>query len=242
MPYLFKKTCLLSAKFITFLMKGLFGSEDTVVDSYLEDAGDNKGVVKLSKVDKDSPPRISIRGVQLGHTEVSFLFLLIVSFLLLAGVTAWDVFFLEETYVCSEELSIYCFPLDIDNAAVDFEINFTEAQEHRITNCSFWESEELSGRVTLLCFHWVLNSKAILSMVGGLLTIFVLSMKVLGAALIMLSKAFIEGVSSLREKSRFVNFICSCKMDGCLRSLRVTILLIVAVLKVCFVLIGYTFV
>lgn len=133
--------------------------------------------------------------------------MLIVSFLFLAGVTAWDVFFLEETYICSQESSIYCFPLDIDDAAVDFEINFTEAQEHRITNCSFWESEELSGRVTFLCFHWVLNSKAVLSMVSGLLTIFVLSVKVLGAALIMFSEAFIEGVSSLHEKSRFVNLI-----------------------------------
>ena len=233
---LFKNTRVLSAKFIKSVVNVLFSSKDTLVDSYLEEPDSDAKQKRVKKADKETP-RVYIRGVPLGHKELSYLMLLIYSFFLLVGITAWDVFFLEVTYVCSEDSSVSCFPLAIDHSVIDdVGVNLVEAQEHRITNCSLWDSESLSGRISFLCFRWNLNSKAVISTVGGLLTVFVLSVKILAAALMSASEAVINKAKSLRGRhlvSRHLSF------------LRIAILLLVGTVEVSFavmVLVGYLFV
>ena len=159
----------LSQKLNRFLVKVLFGPKEGIVERF--------AVYKKDEEDDDGIPILYVRNMKLNRREISLLAILIMTFGLLAAITAWDSYFLDETYLCSEEPGISCFPIEIDYNAYD-DLNLSSAQEHRINDCSYWMSENVSSRVTFLCFQWVFNSKGVVSDVGGLLTMFLITMKI----------------------------------------------------------------
>jgi hypothetical protein len=152
-----------------FLIKILLGPKEGILERF--------AIYQEDKVDGKDNPRIFLRNKELTYREVSVLAILIASFGLLAAITAWDSFFLDTSYVCSVKPGVHCFPIALDFDA-DEEFNITDAQEQRITNCSYWTSENVSSRVTFSCFQWALDTKAVVSDVGGLLAMFVLTMKI----------------------------------------------------------------
>ena len=237
--YLFDKTRILSAKFIHFLVNTLFGADEGFVNRYLKPSKAKKA--------KRSVPKLYIRNMELGHNEVSHLALIIFTFLLLAGITSWDVFFLEETHVCSENPNISCFPIlnlkDNVTSEVMTTFDFSKIHQQPITNCSFWNSEDVSNQVAFLCFRWIFNSKAATSAIGGLLTIFVLTVKIFTAALIAFNEVVIEKVTLWNGE--WIN-MCSYfrfRIGECLKAVRLTIVVLVACVELTFALlvcIGYT--
>ena len=206
-----QKTDVIYAKFSHFCVNMLFGPKVGIVDradNYKKGIKNEKGISKLF-----------IRNKKLSDTEVSHLSLLIIVFCLLASITAWDVYFLEETYVCSDDPSIKCFPVADDDTANNTDLNLTDAQQHSTTDCSFWNSENVSSRVSIKCFRWIYNSKAVASSVGGLLTIFLLSVRVILAVLIAICEVIIEKFLSTEEigdgaekVSRVTRFICRLRI------------------------------
>ena len=244
--YLFDKTHLLSAKLMHFIVGTLFGSGDGIVERYLKRHKTKKFKRATSTTNKI--PRLYIRNVELSSYEVSHLALLIFTFFLLADITSWDLFFLEESHVCSESPNVSCFPVPKDVSSISDGIelsgNFSEFHEQRITNCSFWNSENISSHVTFLCFKWVFNSDATLSAFGGLLTVFVLTVKIMTATLIALSEAVIDKVTQWNGNEDWINVCSSFRFrigDG-LKAIRLTILALVALFELTFVLlltIGY---
>ena len=228
-PFLFKTTYTLSAKFIYYFVKTLFGPDEGIVDRLLKHE-------KVRK-DKEGIPKLYIRNIELGRNEVSHLGLLIFAFCLLAGITSWDAFFLEETYECSEDPNVRCFPLARDGLTniMDLNItdlNLTEAQQHSITDCSGFEN--ISSQITFLCFRWIYNSKAVISTVGGLLTIFILTVKIASSGLIALSEKVTEKVTSWCGERIYVCFCLRCKIGGCLRMIRLIVLVLVAGVELSF--------
>ena len=214
-----------------FVMATLFGSEEGVVERYLK-----RDKVKKLKT-STAIPKLYIRNVELSACEVSHLALLIFTFFLLADITSWDVFFLEETHVCSESPNISCFPVPKDQGSTDeieVAVNFSEIHKQRITNCSFWNSENISSQVTFMCFQWVFNTDTTVSAFGGLLTVFMLTVKIITAALIALSEAVIEKVT--RWNGEWIN-VCSSfrfRISNGLKAVRLTILVLVGCFELTF--------
>ena len=166
-----KKLYHLSQKLNRFFVKVLFGPKEGIVERFT--------VYKKDEEDDDGMPILYIRNVKLSQREVSSLAILIMTFGLLAAITAWDSYFLNESYLCSEEPEIYCFPVPraLGRDAYDA-LNLSRFNEYRIYNCSYWMSNNVSSRIAFLCFQWVFDSKAAISDVGGLLTMFLITMKI----------------------------------------------------------------
>ena len=164
-----KKVYHLLQKLSRFLIKTSFGPKESILDRFPEYKEDEEGMYGNSK--------IYLRNRELNYREISILAILITTFGLLAAITAWDSYFLDITYVCSVQPGVYCFPIALDPDAED-DFNLTDVQKHRITDCSYWISENVSSRVSFTCFQWAFDTKAVISDVGGLLTMFVITMKI----------------------------------------------------------------
>ena len=156
-----------------FLIKLLFGPKEGMVERFA-------GTYKKDDVDGNGITRLFFHGKEIGLRDVSKLSLLILTFGLLAAVTAWDTYFLDKSFICTERPDINCFPVSYSDFVNS--TNLTNAQKHRITNCSYWTSEEMSGLVTFQCFRWVFDSKSTISAIGGLLTLFVITVRILSSS------------------------------------------------------------
>ena len=162
----FRKTRIFSAKLMHFVVATLFGSGE---ERYL-----TRDKAKKLKPPANAIPKLYILNMELSSCEVSHLALLIFTFFLLADITSWDLFFLDESHVCSESPNVHCFPLPKDpllgltTDGMEVGVDFSEIHKQRITNCSFWNSDSISSQVTFICFHWVFNSEATISAFGGL--------------------------------------------------------------------------
>ena len=188
----------LCQKLSRFLVKVLFGPKEGVVERF--------AVYKKDEEDEDGIPILYIRNVKLNRNEISSLAILIMAFSSLAAITAWDSFFLNESYICSERSDVSCFPVALDFDANE-EFNLTDAQTHPVTNCSYWEkfiNENATGRVAFICFQWAFDSKAVISDVGGLLTMFLLTMKITSSGfLTFLNWAIVKYIQKCIKKSTY---------------------------------------
>lgn len=164
----------LSQKFKVFFVKILFGPKEGIVERFSD-------TYKKDDVDNHGNTRLFLHGEEIGYTQMSVLSFLILIFALLAAVTACDHYFLDLSFICSEQPDVSCFPVAIYSPSDDL---ITYAQKHKITNCSYWTSEEWSGLVTFECFRWVYDSKGAISAVGGLLSLFLITMKILSSSLL----------------------------------------------------------
>lgn len=188
------------------------------------------GNYEEDETDDNGFPKLYIRQKKLTLHEVSHLAILVFTFFLLAGITAWDVFFLEETYICSEDPSFYCFPIAVDNSAYNDYLNLAQAQEHPITDCSFWNSANVSSRITFRCFRWIFNSKALISTIGGLLTMFLVGVKLVSVLSVAIAKAVIEKVK-VPQNIHCCSREYQVTVQRCLKWIRRTILMVVAAIE-----------
>ena len=143
--------------------------------------------------------------------STSVLAVLIFSFGLLAIGSALDVTLLSVSHVCSNDPNTDCYPQLIGGAS-DEGLNLTT--DKPITDCAEWTQEDLSDRVTFVCYRFEFNVELFLAIVGGLSTVFVFTMKAtIGIILYSLDK-------------------CGCKKaDGCCSSKRTVRIFIVTILS-----------
>ena len=126
-----------------------------------------------------------IRGKKLHTNELLILALLAVPFIIAIATTFWDRFLLEQTISCSEDPDVHCFPLAI-HPATNSDLNIS-SNTARITDCSIWITGNISKNVTFRCFKCVNRFKDAIGAVGGLITIFNLSIKLVIALFLFIT-------------------------------------------------------
>ena len=150
-----------------------------VVKTFL---GPGEGLVKKAAIHKNDfeeedeygVPKLFIRDKELSHREISNFSLIIFIFGLLALANLWDSLLQESTMnICSIEHNRYCFPI-ITSTDYSMDVDIRP-----ITNCSHWNSEDISNLVTFQCYQWMFTFTDKVASIGGLLTIFVLVVKVI---------------------------------------------------------------
>ena len=172
--------------------------------------GREASVVKRFNTYKDDEyingiPTLYIRNKRLTPGEISVLALLIITFSLLILITAFDLFFINITYVCTNNPGIYCFVTDL---------NITNK---RITDCQHWNNK---SEVTIVCFQWAYNSKATIAAVGGLITFFQYTVRIITEISIALNGFLAK----------------NCCTKHILKILRKAFALIIALAEICFAL------
>ena len=173
----------LSAKPNRFLVNVFFGHKEGVVERF--------AIYKKDEEDSEGVPTLYIRNANMNHRDVSILTLLIMSFGLLSAITAWDTFCLKKSHVCTENPEISCFPVAANIYANNSDLNLTNAQEKPIDDCSLWNSEARANRVKFVCFQLEYDAMGAISDVGGLLSIFMLALKISSSgSLVVIDWAF----------------------------------------------------
>ena len=137
--------------------------------------------------------------IELNHRSTAILFTLIATFGLLAIGSALDVTLLSVTYACTEDPNINCYPRlinDADNAGLNI------STDKPTEDCSFWNSEGVSDKVSFICYQFVLNVELFLAVIGGLSTVFVFMMRaVIGVLLWCIRKC---GKKKCLQVARYV--------------------------------------
>ena len=141
-----------------------------------------------------------IREKKLETNEVLVLAAVTVPFLVAITTTFWDRYSLEETYSCTEDPEIYCFPLAIA-PTTNADLNITHSTP-KISDCSIWMTSDISANVTFRCFKCVNNLQDAIAALGGLLSIFKVVIK-MGFAILL-------GITSL-----FIKLLICCKCTCC---------------------------
>ena len=121
---------------------------------------------------------------QLGYWATIVLFVLIATFGVLAVGSALDLTLLSVTHICSEDTQIDCYP-QLIRGANDTGLNISISEP--IQDCSFWNSEGVSDRVTFMCYQFVYDVKLFLAVIGGLLVFFIYTTKITIAVLLFLN-------------------------------------------------------
>jgi hypothetical protein len=114
--------------------------------------------------------------ILLNHRSTVILFTLIATFGLLAIGSALNVTLLSVTHACTEAPDINCYPQPIDAVKVE-NAGLNISTDKPIEDCSFWNSEGVSDKVSIICYQFVLNVEIFLAVIGGLLTVFVVTMR-----------------------------------------------------------------
>ena len=137
-------------KFDRWLIKLLLGREEGVVERHNDDY----------RSDEDSEGKvfapIYIRNKSLTSTEVSILSTLVFTFGLLISITAFDIYFLDVSYACTDDNSFSCFVLPVNADSNRSELGITN---ERISSCSPWENTNISDQVYVVCYKWIYNFK-----------------------------------------------------------------------------------
>ena len=114
--------------------------------------------------------------------------IIIVTFGIATLSTAVDLSLLKITRLCSDDPFIDCYPqLSTDNKTLARLLNITIDISKPIEDCTFWNSEGVDNHVSIVCFEFVYDVTSFLVTLGGLLTIFTITMKVSTAVLLWLN-------------------------------------------------------
>ena len=146
---------------------------------------------KPDKRDSNNIPTLYIREKKLTYGAIMVLSMLIVTFGILTLSSAVNLSLVRITHVCSEDPNIYCYPQLITgaNETIVRQFNIIININEPILDCAFWESEGVSSQVTFECFQFVYNVEAFLATIGGLLTIFTITMKISTGVLLWLNES-----------------------------------------------------
>lgn len=111
-----------------------------------------------------------IRGNKLETNEVLILAMIVVPFIITVATTFWDRYWLRESYSCTEDPGIYCFPQAIPPTTnSDLNISYDTP---KIKDCSVWMTDTISSNVTFRCYQCVHDSEGAFAALGGLVTVF----------------------------------------------------------------------
>ena len=113
--------------------------------------------------------------IELNHCSTVILFTLITTFGLLAIGSALDVTLLSVTHACTEDPNINCYPRPINKN--DNHAGLNILTDMPIKNCSLYNREEVSDKVSFVCYQFVFNIQLSLAVFGGLSTVFVFMMR-----------------------------------------------------------------
>ena len=132
-----------------------------------------------------NPTTIHRHERRLSHRVTVVLFIIVVTFGILAVGSALDLTLLFVTHICTEDPNTDCYPQLIRGAnGTGLNINIDEP----IQDCTFWNSEGVSNRVTFVCYQFVFNVQLFLTVLGGLTAFFVVTIKTTTECLLCLSK------------------------------------------------------
>lgn len=135
--------------------------------------------------------------------SILLLFLLVPGLFSCFFTTFWEVFLTDESFTCDTGLD--CFPFDASNLSI--------LQNNPIVNCSEFATTD---NVTITCYQFVFRYATATGLLGGLLTVTVIGIKVLGGVLIW-SMDIGEKKEHTEEESDETQKHCS-KCKSCCRS------------------------
>ena len=187
---------------------------------------------KEPKITNEGTEELYIRGNKLETNEVLVLAAVTVPFLIAIVTTFWDRFSLEETYVCTEDPQIHCFPLAIP-PTTDEDLNISHSTP-KISDCSKWVTSDISANVTFRCFKCVNNVQDAFAALGGLLSIFKIAIKIGFAILLFITKQLIK-VSHYKCSKCCACCKCIAEPDKarlCFKWIRICFALILALFEV----------
>ena len=146
-------------------------------------------VYKADLQDDNEVPILYIRNERISYGATMVLSIIIVTFGIATLSTAIDLSFLRVTRLCNDDPFIDCYPQlssDANQTIVEM-LNITINIDEPIEDCAFWNSKGVSSQVSIVCFHFVTDVTTFLATIGGLLTIFTITMKVSTAVLLWLN-------------------------------------------------------
>ena len=150
--------------------------------------------------DSNKVPKMTLYGKRLSYGAITVLFIIISAFWVLALGSGLNFSLLSVTHTCSEDRNIDCYPMLLEGAN-DTGLNITTSKP--IQNCSFWKSEAVADRVVFVCFQYIVDAERFLSVIGGLLAIFIYAMKTTIAFLRFLSVCCLGGHKASAESNSF---------------------------------------
>ena len=127
--------------------------------------------------------------IVLNHRSTVLLFTLIATFGLLAIGSALNVTLLSVTHTCTEAPNINCYPQPINEVEVQ-NAGLNISTDKPIDDCSFWNSEGVSDKVSFICYQLVFNVEIFLAIIGGLSTVFVVTMRAVIRVLLWCTKKY----------------------------------------------------
>ena len=172
---------------------------------------------KLPKISLNKTKKMS------RHGQVVLLFIIIAAFVVLAVGTALDLSLFIRSHICSEDARIDCYPQLISGAnSTGLNISIDKP----IRDCTEWNREGVSTRVTFVCYQKEFNLELLLAATGGLLALaFYVIKSVIGALLIL---------------TRFLMKKCKCH-DKCLYVFRIIVAISASVIEVVLVVVCLVF-
>ena len=152
------------------------------------------------------------------------LFVLVTTFGILAVGTALNLTIISRTYICSENPNIDCFPQTVNDSESD--LNMTISLIEPVRDCSYWNSEGVTHKVTFECFQLVFNVKEFISTIGGLISFFVHATTVIVAVMLFLSVWCLGGGKDSKNTKRKRG----CRT--CLCADRIVVVIIVSIIEI----------
>ena len=140
--------------------------------------------------DLNKIPKMTLHGKRLSYGAIIVLFIVIATFWVLTLGSGLNFALLSVTHTCSEDRQIDCYP-QLLKGANDTGLNIITSKP--IQDCSFWKSQEVADHVDFICFQYILDIKQFLSVIGGLLALFIYTMKTTVTLLRFLSVCCLSG-------------------------------------------------
>ena len=185
--------------------------------------GKQLAVKQLHERDDNNVPTFTLRKRRLSYGATMVLFVLILSFFVLAVGSALDLTLLFVTHICTEDPNIDCYP-QLISGANDTGLNITI--DEPIQDCSFWNSEGVSNRVTFVCYQFVFNVELFLAVIGGLLAFFIYAIKTTIGVFMFLTVCCLGVCIDDSEDKKG----CTCRRCWCVN--RIVLAILVSVIEI----------
>ena len=165
------------------------------------------------------------------HGQITLLFVVIVSSLILAVGTALDLSLFGVSHICTEDSRINCYPQLISGANGT---GLNISVEEPLQSCTYWNSEGVSERVTFICFDKEFNFDFFLASTGGLLALTLYVLKTATGVLLSLARCCVKTCNSTYKKGSEGK---SCTRTTCVFVVRILFAVLASIVEVVLVII-----
>ena len=191
-------------------------------------------LLQRNKADKDKTiyiPTISLHSLSdtkkmSRHGQITLLFVVIVSSLILAVGTALDLSLFGVSHICTEDSRIYCYPQLISGANGT---GLNISVEEPLQSCTYWNSEGVSERVTFICFDKEFNFDFFLASTGGLLALTLYVLKTATGVLLSLARCCVKTCNSTYKNGSEDK---SCTSTTCVFVVRIIFAVLASIVEV----------